>query len=168
LLASRPEGWSAAALAEAIWGEHGTVGTLRPELVRLRHVLEAAAPELVPSSRPYRLQRRLVTDADEVVQLLDRGAHRAALLAASGPVLPGSTAPGVEGLRDDLARRLGESLRTSGSPDVLLQWVATAQGRDDDLARRELLRLLPPRSPRRAGLVAQLVAQLAATPVDLP
>jgi hypothetical protein len=168
LLASRPEGWSAAALAEAIWGEHGAVGTLRPELVRLRHVLETAAPELVPSSRPYRLQRRLVTDADEVVQLLDRGAHRAALLAASGPVLPGSTAPGVDGLRDDLARRLGESLRTSGSPDVLLQWIATSQGRDDDLARRELLRLLPPRSPRRAGLVAQLVAQLAATPLDLP
>ncbi|WP_209560677.1 helix-turn-helix domain-containing protein [Frigoribacterium sp. PvP032] len=164
LLAARPEGWSAAALAEAIWGEHGAVGTLRPELVRLRHVLEAAAPELVPSSRPYRLTGDLPTDADEVVQLLDRGSHRAALRAATGTLLPGSSAPGVEGLRDDLARRLGESLRTSGSADVLLQWIATAQGRDDDAARRELLRLLPPRSPRRAGLVAQL----AATSADLP
>jgi hypothetical protein len=88
----------------------------------------------------------------------------AAVTTATGPLLPGSTAPGVEGLRDDLARRLGESIRTSGSVDVLLRWVATAQGGDDELARRELLRLLPPRSPRRAGLVAQL----AATPADLP
>ncbi|TWX40527.1 GAF domain-containing protein [Frigoribacterium sp. ACAM 257] len=164
LLAARPEGWSAEALAEAVWGERGAVGTLRPELVRLRHALESVAPALVPTSRPYRLPTRLATDADEVVDLLDRGAHRAALRAATGLLLPGSSAPGVEGLRDDLVRRLGESLRTSGSADVLLQWVATAQGRDDDLARRELLRLLPPRSPRRAGLVAQL----AATPADLP
>jgi hypothetical protein len=157
LLAARPEGWSAEALADAIWGERGTVGTLRPELVRLRHVLEAIAPQLAPTSRPYRLPTALATDADEVVHLLDRGAHRAALRATTGPVLPGSSAPGVESLRGDLARRLGESLRSSGSVDVLLQWVATAQGADDEAARRELLRLLPPRSPRRAGLVAGVV-----------
>jgi len=156
LLSARPEGWSAEALAEAVWGERGAVGTLRPELVRLRHVLDAAAPSLSPSSRPYRLAARLVTDADEVVHLLDTGAHRAALRAVTGPLLPGSSAPGVEGLRGDLARRLGESLRTSGSVEVLLQWVGTAQGADDELARRELLRLLPARSPRRAGLVAGL------------
>ncbi|MBD8609413.1 transcriptional regulator [Frigoribacterium sp. CFBP 13729] len=176
LLAARPEGWSAEALADAIWGERGTVGTLRPELVRLRHVLEAVVPSLVPTSRPYRLPTALATDADEVVHLLDRGAHRAALHAATGPVLPGSSAPGVESLRGDLARHLGESLRTSGSVDVLLQWVATAQGADDEPARRELLRLLPPRSPRRAGLVAGVVAgpaagrdaQRDATSADLP
>ena len=176
LLAARPEGWSAGALADAIWGERGAVGTLRPELVRLRHVLEAVAPSLVPTSRPYRLPTALATDADEVVRLLDRGAHRAALHAATGPVLPGSSAPGVESLRGDLARHLGESLRTSGSVDVLLQWVATDQGADDEPARRELLRLLPPRSPRRAGLVAGAVegpaagpaAQRDATSADLP
>ena len=108
--------------------------------------------------------------------LLDRGAHRAALRAATGPLLPGSSAPGVESLRGDLARHLGESLRTSGSVDVLLQWVGTAQGADDEQARRELLRLLPPRSPRRAGLVAGAVggpaagrdAQRDATSADLP
>ncbi|TDT65779.1 helix-turn-helix domain-containing protein [Frigoribacterium sp. PhB116] len=176
LLAARPEGWSAEALADAIWGERGAVGTLRPELVRLRHVLEAVAPSLVPTSRPYRLPTGLATDADEVVHLLDRGAHRAALRAATGPLLPGSSAPGVESLRAELARHLGESLRTSGSVDVLLQWVATAQGADDEPARRELLRLLPPRSPRRAGLVAGAVggtaadrdAQRDATSADLP
>ncbi|MBF4578512.1 GAF domain-containing protein [Frigoribacterium sp. VKM Ac-2530] len=180
LLAARPEGWSAGALADAIWGERGAVGTLRPELVRLRHVLEAVAPTLVPTSRPYRLPTALATDADEVVHLLDRGAHRAALHAATGPVLPGSSAPGVESLRGELARHLGESLRTSGSVDVLLQWVATAQGADDEQARRELLRLLPPRSPRRAGLVSTLDdgpvagpaagrdAQRDATSADLP
>jgi hypothetical protein len=168
LLAARPEGWPAESLAEAIWGERGAVGTLRPELVRLRHVLEAAAPSLVPTSRPYRLPTRLATDADEVVHLLDRGAHRAALRAATGPLLPGSSAPGVESLRGDLARHLGESVRTSGSADVLLQWIATAQGADDDLARRELLRLLPPRSPRRAGLVASLDEGLVAGPAAQP
>ena len=164
LLATRPEGWSAEALAEAVWGERGAAGTLRPELVRLRHVLDAAAPSLSPSSRPYRLAARLVTDADEVVHLLDTGAHRAALRAATGPLLPGSSAPGVEGLRGDLVRHLGESLRTSGSVEVLLQWVGTAQGADDELARRELLRLLPARSPRRAGLVAGLDTGLVTTP----
>jgi len=172
LLAARPEGWSAEALAEAVWGGRGAVGTLRPELVRLRHVLDASAPSLSPSSRPYRLPARLVTDADQVVHLLDTGAHRAALRAATGPLLPGSSAPGVEALRGDLARRLGESIRTSGSVEVLLQWVGTAQGAGDELARRELLRLLPARSPRRAGLVAGTdpgpVAQRDATSADLP
>ena len=153
LLASRAAGWTAAELGAAVWPEASST-TLRAEMVRLRHVLEAVDPALAPLSRPYRFAEALTTDVGAVVEQLDRGAHRSALRRARGPVLPSSRAPGVVELRDDLRERLGESVRASGSVDALLEWVASEQGADDDLARHDLLRLLPPHSPRRAGLVA--------------
>ena len=61
------------------------------------------APQLVPESRPYRLGAIVESDAHHVVALLRRGAHRAALAGYRGPVLPGSTAPGVTEIRDRVA-----------------------------------------------------------------
>lgn len=156
LLAIHRQGLSADRLTELVYGPGAGDGTLRPEMVRLRKVLERTAPHLVPSSRPYRLQAELDTDAHQVISLLDRGAHRVALSAYRGPVLPDSTAPGVEEFRESVRQALREALLTEASVDVLLAYADTADGQDDAEVLRLALEMLPARSPRRAGLVARL------------
>ncbi|MFX9246840.1 hypothetical protein ABTN73_20385, partial [Acinetobacter baumannii] len=80
-----------------------------------RKVLEKSAPHLVPESRPYRLGGGLETDAQQLLSLLDRGAHRVALSAYRGDVLPESTAPGVEEFRDSVRTALREALMSEAS-----------------------------------------------------
>lgn len=156
MLATHRQGLSADRLAELVYGVDASPATLRPELVRLRRVLERTAAHLVPESRPYRLPAELETDAQHVVSLLDRGAHRVALAAYRGPALPQSVAPGVEELRDDVRGALRETLLAEAGADVLLAYLDTDEGADDIEVLQLCLSLLPARSPKRAGLVARL------------
>ncbi|KQN45723.1 GAF domain-containing protein [Frigoribacterium sp. Leaf44] len=158
LLAHRPAGYTAHELADAVYGDVDAVSTLRPEMVRLRHVVEALDPTLVPLSRPYRLPRPVTLDLDTLVGLVDRGAHRAAVRADTGPALPSSTAPGVVELRAEVAATVRDALLTGGSIDTLLSYSESTAGRDDVRVLLELLRRLPPGSPRRTHLVAHLEA----------
>lgn len=155
MLATHRQGLSADALAELVYGEPATE-TLRPEMVRLRRVLERVAPGLVPASRPYRLPAELETDVQHVVSLLDRGAHRVALSAYPGPVLPDSVAPGVEQLRTSVRATMREALMGEAGVDVLLAYADTADGEGDADLLRLCLGMLPARSPKRAGVVARL------------
>lgn len=157
LLAVHREGLSAEALSEAVYG-HAAVETLRPEMVRLRRVLAPVAPRLVPTSRPYRLPVGLETDAQHVLSLLDRGAHRVALAAYAGSVLPDSEAPGVVEVRESVRSTLREALIAEAGMDVLLAYAETADARDDEEVLRLCLKLVPARSPKRAGLVARLAS----------
>ena len=156
MLAVHRQGLSAERLAELVYGPGAGEGALRPEMVRLRKSLERTAPHLVPASRPYRLPAELLSDAHQVVSLLDRGAHRVALAAYRGRVLPDSTAPGVEEFRESVRIALRDALLTEASVDVLLAYADTADGFEDAEVLRLALELLPARSPRRAGLVARL------------
>lgn len=155
LLAVHREGLSAESLSELVYG-HAAPETLRPELVRLRRVLEPVAPRLVPASRPYRLPEALETDAQHLLSLLDRGAHRVALAAYRGPVLPDSTAPGVDEVRATVSSALRGTLLAEAGVDVLLAYADTADARDDVEVLRLCLAMLPPRSPKRAGLVTRI------------
>ncbi|MCK6079571.1 GAF domain-containing protein [Microbacterium sp. EYE_5] len=157
MLASHREGLSAEVLADLVYGEPA-VETLRPEMVRLRKVLEKRAPQLVPLSRPYRLPVELETDVQHVVSLLGRGAHRVALTTYTGPVLPDSVAPGVEELRASVRATLRETMVGEAGVEALLAYADSADGREDAEVLRLCLRMLPARSPRRAGLVARLQA----------
>ncbi|AMM21112.1 hypothetical protein AX769_14400 [Frondihabitans sp. PAMC 28766] len=155
LLSWHPRGLSAEELAQLTYGDSGVVLTLRAEMVRLRHALESLDPRLAPLSRPYRLLNPLDTDISRVVALLDRGAHRRAVEAFTGPVLPNSTAPGIEEIRDSLSTRVRESLLADASVDVLLDYAATSGDCDRDILMAALA-MLPPKSPRRAGVVARI------------
>lgn len=162
MLAVHREGVSAERLSELVYRDPEAIVTLRAEMVRLRKVLANAAPQLVPESRPYRLAGPLETDAQHVLSLLDRGAHRVALAAYRGPVLPDSVAPGVEQFRESIAAALREALLAEASVDVLLAFADTEAGADDEEVLRLCLELLPARSPRRAGLVGR-IERLAAS-----
>lgn len=156
MLAVHRQGLSAERLAELVYGEGSTADTLRPEMVRLRKVLERISPDIVPQSRPYRLPMVLETDAQNVLSLLDRGAHRVALSAYRGPILPDSDAPGVIDLREGLRGVLRETMLTEASIDVLLAYAEIPEGASDAEVLRLALEMLPARSPRRAGLVARI------------
>jgi hypothetical protein len=166
LLSWHRQGLSAEALADRLYDADEAAVTLRAELVRLRRVLTASAPSLVPASRPYRLTAPLQLDAHQVLSLLDRGAHRAALAAYPGPLLPDSTAPGIVELRELVATRLREAMLTDASADLLYDYLGSAAAPDDLEVLHACLRALPPRSPKRAGIVARveaLEADLAAS-----
>lgn len=126
--------------------------TIRAEMSRLR----GAVGEDMLASRPYRLIRPIDSDLARVRRLLDRGAHRQALDAYRGPLLPASTAPLVVELRDHLVHRLRDSLVTYGHVDQLLRWAETADGRDDLAVWQACLRLLPSGSARRPDVLARL------------
>jgi len=156
MLAIHRQGLSADRLAELVYGEGASPDTLRPEMVRLRKVLQRSIPELVPESRPYRLGAPLETDAQNMLSLLDRGAHRVALTAYRGPVLPESLALGVTEFRDAVRGSLREAMLAEASVDVLLEYADIPEGAEDEEVLRLCLEMLPARSPRRAGLVARI------------
>lgn len=152
LLALHPEGLSGGELA-AMLSEHDTSPvTLRAEMTRLKRAL---APAVRFESRPYRLATPIESDVDRLLSLLDRGAHRVALSCYRGPLVPGSTAPGIVAARDEIAGRLRTALLTSASAEVLYDYAST-HGRSDRDAWMQLLHGLPPRSPRRAAVVEHL------------
>jgi hypothetical protein len=96
-------------------------------------------------------------DVRQLLAMLDRGAHRAALQAYRGDVLPSSVAPGIEAIRAEVDGRLREALLESASPDLLLAYAErVAPGDPEPLTTA--LQLLPARSPKRAGIVARLDA----------
>ncbi|WP_341995447.1 transcriptional regulator [Microbacterium sp. LWH7-1.2] len=159
MLAVHRQGLSAERLGDLVYGESAGDAasvTLRAEMVRLRKALTSAAPALVPESRPYRLGVEVETDAHQVLSLLDRGAHRVALAAYRGDVLPDSVAPGVEEFRETVRAALREALMAEASVDVLLAFAETDAAADDVELLRLCLSMLPARSPRRAGLVARI------------
>ena len=156
VLADRSAGLSATELAAAVYGRDDAVVTLRAEMVRLRRTLRGVAPQLGPLARPYRLGGPLDVDAHQVLTFLERGAHRIALAAYAGPVLPASDAPGTTHLRDVVRSQLRESMLASASVDTLLAYARTSDGTDDVEVWWECLRLLPHRSPKRAAVVARL------------
>ena len=156
LLAWHSEGLSVERLAGLVYEREDSVVTLRAEMVRLRKVLEKVDPSLVPVSRPYRLERRLELDAHRVLAFLDRGAHRVALGAYRGSILPTSTAPGIVDLRAEVSSRLRDALLTDASVETLLEYARTDEAAYDAEVWRACLRLLPPKSPKRASVVARL------------
>ena len=156
LLSGHPDGLSAEELSSLLYPGDASTMTLRAEMVRLRKVIQQLSPEAVPGSRPYRLPVDFVADTGQVLSCLQRGAHRIALEIYRGAVLPRSEAPGVVDLRNRVSSLLREAVLTDGSAESLLKFAALPEAIDDVGIRRAALRLLPPRSPKRAAVVADL------------
>lgn len=157
LLAWHRQGLSADRLAGLLSEDHPhAVENLRAEMVRLRRVLALSHPQLRIGSRPYRLETSVDTDAGRLLGLLARGAHRMALAAYRGCVLPGSAAPGVAEIRDEVSRRLRQTLLSDASVEVLLDYARTDEAAWDSEVWRACLELLPARSPLRAAVVSAL------------
>lgn len=153
LLAWHRGGLSAARLAELLYGRADAVMTLRAEMVRLRRSLPA---DLAPASKPYRLPRTVELDAHRVLGFLERGAHKVALGAYTGPVLPRSDAPGIVTIRHELQSALRDAMLTDASVETLLEYARTDEAAFDLEVWNAALRMLPARSPKRASVVSRI------------
>lgn len=163
LLAMNPHGLSADALAAGLDERPLDPVTVRAELSRLRRIIGADRV----AARPYRLLGEITTDAGRVRRLLDRGAHRAALHAYTGPILPRSLAPAVAELRDELHAEVRDALLRHPDPELLKVWTERREGHDDIEAWRLLHACLPPDSGRgrRADVHVRLLnRELGARP----
>jgi hypothetical protein len=156
LLAWHRHGLSAERLAHKLYANENSVATLRAEIVRLRAVLADSGADLRLHSRPYRLDGALDLDAHRVLAFLERGAHRVALAAYPGPVLLGSTAPGIVDIRREVSGNVRESLLADGSAEVLLDYARTDECVYDRDVWLQCLRRLPARSPKRASVLARI------------
>lgn len=150
-------GLGAAALAEEVYGAAEFEQTLRAEVVRLRKQLDARGEGLKILSRPYRLDRPLRVDAVEALEAIGRGAHRLALAAYEGPVLPSSEAPAVRLLRQEVDATLREAMLQHAGADALFAYAQQWADGDAEVWQT-LLQVLPPLSPKRARVVARLDA----------
>lgn len=156
LLAWHREGLSAERLALLLSDQAAGVDTLRAEMVRLRKALDPLGSAITIGSRPYRLDAPIELDAQRVLAFLERGAHRVALGAYRGPVLPSSTAPGIVAIRAEVSARLREAMLSDASAELLLEYARTDEATYDTEVWRACLELLPARSPKRATVVARL------------
>ncbi|MDV2474683.1 transcriptional regulator [Rhodococcus zopfii] len=152
LLAEHPEGLGADRLAVLLdEGELDSV-TIRAEMSRLRKTFGSDRV----GSRPYRLLGDLVTDVADVRAALDRGDTAAAMRLYTGPVLPGSVAPGVEEIRDELRTRTQAALLRGGDAHLLARWTSSVHGRDDLTAWSAYLTALDPNSVMYAQVKARI------------
>lgn len=151
LLAESPDGLSSAELSVALSEDDQALVTIRAELSRLRSQLGP----VTLGSRPYRLPP-LTSDVADLRTDLAAGRLRAAVARYRGQVLPGSCAPGIERLRDDLHRQLRGRLLAGDDPDALLAFADTSYGRDDFEIWSRALVVLPPSSSRLPEVVQHL------------
>ena len=150
LLTLHPAGLSLEALHDRLYGDAPvSTATLKAEVSRLRTALKGQV-----GSRPYRLLTPVDSDLQRALRDLDAGNVAAAVAAARGPLLPGSTSPDVTEWRDYLMVALrGAVLRCADVETVR----ALADEQPYDLALQEhLLRVLPAQDARLAAAQARV------------
>ncbi|MCF3179498.1 GAF domain-containing protein [Streptomyces polychromogenes] len=162
LLAQHPEGLTGEELACALYEEESVAAvTLRAEMSRLRAVLGAG----VLLSRPYRTAGPLEADFAAVTRHLAAGAVSAALTRYPGPLLPGSSAPGIVRLRRRIEDQARAAVIARADVGLLSDWVCSPWGADDPAVWRALASALPPRDrPAALARVRSLDAELGAGP----
>jgi hypothetical protein len=111
ILALRPDGLSAGALARALHGPGAKAVTVRAELARLRRSVGD-----VVAAQPYRLAADVRADFFAVEHALRRGALDAAVALYAGPLLPSSRAPAIVAARAHLQAALDGALCRRGEP----------------------------------------------------
>jgi transcriptional regulator of acetoin/glycerol metabolism len=161
LIMTHPAGLTVEQLSSHLSESESAPVTIRAEMSRLRHHLG----EGFISSRPYRIAADLTSDFDDVRSLVRRGTLRRALAAYPGPVLPGSTSPGIVEIREDLRAELRQAVLETSRADLILAYAQTPEGWDDVELWERCLALLPRASSRRTTVIARLQRLDAADPV---
>lgn len=160
LLACAPAGLTGDELSALLYdGDETAPSTLRAELNRLRGLLG----DQLLASRPYRLTGMVTTDWLAVDAQLTAGDLRTAVRGYRGPVLPRSTAPGVERVRGDLEAGLRHALVRCGQADLMSVWTRSSWGRDDyDMwsSQRRVVGTTSPLLPLIEGQLARLDREL--------
>ncbi len=143
VLCERDDGVTTAELRRLVFDDVVGEGTVKSTVSRLRQVVPISAS-------PYRIEVPFECDFKLVLALLAAGKVHRAVQHYSGPLLPGSDAPGVVELRLHVEECLRRAVIGSQDPDLLIQF-ATAVG--DDLELWESARASLPGGDYRLPLV---------------
>jgi tetratricopeptide (TPR) repeat protein len=108
LLALHRDGLSGEELLAGIYGDAGSMATLKAMLSKMRDVLPIG-------SRPYKLNARIEADFIAIETLLSQGKSEEALQLYRGRLLPTSEAPGIVDMRDYLDELLRQAVMLSGT-----------------------------------------------------
>ena len=157
LLCANPGGLTSEELSEGVYGTPARASAIRVEISRLRKLLGDCI-----ETEHYRLRGGVSSDVAEVCGLLLRGEVREAAARYPGPLLPGSSAPGVVRERDALETWVRQSVMSAGDQEALWAWLQTAGGAGDLAAWQRLLSNLPFQDPRRSLAASRLSALRAA------
>jgi hypothetical protein len=111
LLALHPDGLSGEELLAGIYGDAGSMATLKAMLSKMRDVLPIG-------SRPYKLNARIKADFVAMETLLSQGKSEEALRLYRSRLLPASEAPGVVDMRDYLDELVRQALLLSGTENL--------------------------------------------------
>lgn len=150
LLARHPDGLSADALAQELYGDAGNPLTVRVEVHRIRALL---GPRL--ASAPYRFSVPVTSDADAVLRLLASDRIDEAVLRYTGPLLPRSESLEIEQLRAELHQVIrAAALRAGGT--ALADWCGHDVGEGDAEALGRYADTLSPLDPMRLFVKARL------------
>ncbi|HWI72655.1 MAG TPA: GAF domain-containing protein [Baekduia sp.] len=141
-------------LCADLYGDAGHPASVRVEVSRLRRQLGGA---IEPDA--YHLTGDVDCDVKHVRALLGRNAVADAAAAYAGPLLPDSSAPGIERAREELDAWLRQAVITSDDADALWAWVRSTSGEHDLVAWRRLLAALDYSDSRRS-LTASRIATL--------
>ncbi|WP_320782814.1 GAF domain-containing protein [Streptomyces sp. CRN 30] len=154
LLALEPGGFPAGRLREALYGARPVnASTLKAEVSHLRRALGGGI-----AARRYALTVPVVCDAAEVLRALSDGDTERALGLYGGPLLPRSTAPGIEEWRTHLEAAVREAVLSGVRPEHALRYGEHAPY--DTEVHRHALALLPRDDPRRALAAGRLTTAL--------
>jgi hypothetical protein len=151
LLCANPEGLTSEELSEGVYGTPTRASAIRVEISRLRKLLGECI-----ETEHYRLRGGVSSDVAQVCGLLLRGEVREAAARYAGPLLPGSTAPGVVHEREALESWMRQSVMSAGDQEALWAWLQTAGGAGDLAAWQRLLSNLPFQDPRRSLAASRL------------
>jgi len=157
LLCANPDGLTSEELSEGVYGTPARAAAIRVEISRLRKLLGDCI-----ETEHYRLRGGVTSDVAQVCGLLHRGQVREAAARYAGPLLPGSTAPGVVREREALEGWMRQSVMSAGDQEALWAWLQTAGGAGDVAAWQRLLSNLPFQDPRRSLAASRLTALRAA------
>ncbi len=155
MLTLHQEGLTGEQLSDRLYEGQACPTTLRVELTRLRRIVG----DLV-ASRPYRLTRPVRADFLDVADALRTGDLRTAVDAYTGPLLPGSEAPGVSAQRRWLDTRIRAAALSCPDPAPVRAWAE--RGGFGDLQVWERLVLIAPRQSPDRAVAAARVRQLRA------
>jgi hypothetical protein len=157
LLCAHPDGLTSEELSEGVYGTPARAAAIRVEISRLRKLLGDCI-----ETEHYRLRGGVSSDVAQVCGLLHRGEVREAAARYPGPLLPGSTAPGVVREREALESWMRQSVMSVGDQEALWAWLQTTSGAGDLAAWQRLLPNLPFQDPRRSLAASRLSALRAA------
>lgn len=151
LLALRPAGWNADALAGEMLGEVASPVTIRALISRLRPALRGHL-----QNQPYRLAPGFSADFLEVLEAIAAGDHATAIELTSDDMLPLSYSPAIMEARAHIARSLSAAVIERGDPDSIVKWLSRPMGELDADACEALERICAQSDPRHLFAVARL------------